>query len=344
MSRVATGVLDPSAALDLIPDGAHIVASPGCGAPTTLLHAMNKAAAGRGWSLSTGLLLGDYPFLDAVRSGELRYRTWHVMSPVSELIADGVAGFMPVRASRLEAVLEACGVDAAIVRVTPPDRHGYCSVGPSASYGLDALRLASMRIGEVDPDLPWTLGNTTVHESVFDALVETADQTPRYTSAKSSPVSNLIAEHVLSLLPRNPTLQIGIGSIPEAVVSSLGAVDIGVVRFAGMATDEMADLFDQGVIATAGATPSIIAPELMGSRRLMEFADRNPTVGLYPSSTAHNAAHLGRTERFVSINTAIEVDLSGQVNSEVLRGRQISGVGGSLDFIDAAGHSAGDGG
>jgi acyl-CoA hydrolase len=341
MSRAVARTLDPHAALALAGDGAHLVASPGCGAPTTLLHAVNKEAPGRDWTLSSGLLLGDYPFLDAVRCGNLRYRTWHVMAPVSELVADGVAGFVPARASRVAALLGAHGVDVALVRVTPPDRHGYCSLGPSAGYGIDALRLASVRIGEVDPELPWTFGDTTVHGSLFDALVDSADETPCYASAKPSSVSGQIAAFIVELLPKHPTLQIGIGAIPEAVVGSLAEADLGEVRFAGMATDEMVDLFERGVIPVDGDAPAIVSPELMGSPRLMRFADRNPALGVYPSSMAHNAVVLARAPRFVSINTAIEVDLSGQVNSEVLRGRQISGVGGSLDFIDAASHSAG---
>lgn len=341
MSGVTAPTMDPVAALTLAGDGAHLVAAPGCGAPTTLLHAVNKEAAGRGWTLSSGLLLGDYPFLDAIRAGDLRYRTWHVMAPVADLVADGVAAFLPARASRIAALLQAWGVDVALVRVTPPDRHGYRSLGPSAGYSLDALRLARVRIGEVDPDLPWTFGNTTVHDSMFDALIDTADKTPQYGSAKPSVVSNRIAEHIVDLLPRNPTLQIGIGSIPEAVVNALSDADLGEVRFTGMATDEMVELFERGVIPADGDAPAILSPELMGTQRLMRFADRNPALAVYPSSTAHNAAVLGRTPRLVSINTAIDVDVSGQVNSEVLRGRQISGVGGSLDFVDAASRSAG---
>ncbi|MCV6991685.1 acetyl-CoA hydrolase/transferase family protein [Mycobacterium timonense] len=341
MSGVTAPTMDPVAALTLAGDGAHLVAGPGCGAPTTLLHAINKEAAGRGWTLSSGLLLGDYPFLDAVRAGDLRYRTWHVMAPVADLVADGVAAFLPARASRIAALLQARGVDVALVRVTPPDRHGYRSLGPSAGYSLDALRLARVRIGEVDPDLPWTFGNTTVHDSMFDALIDSADETPQYASAKPSAVSNRIAEHIVDLLPRNPTLQIGIGSIPEAVVNALSDADLGEVRFTGMATDEMVELFERGVIPADGAAGAILSPELMGTQRLMRFADRNPALAVHPSSTAHNAAVLGRTPRLVSINTAIDVDVSGQVNSEVLRGRQISGVGGSLDFVDAASRSAG---
>jgi acyl-CoA hydrolase len=328
-------------ALSLIPPHAHLVAGPGCGAPLGLLAALEKVAPTRDWTLSSGLILGDYPFLDLVRDGSLIYRTWHVMAPVRSLVADGTVGFVPVRASRLAGLLEARGVDAALVRVTPPDRHGYCSLGPSAGYTLDALRLARIRIGEVDPALPWTHGRTTVPASLFDALVESTEPTPAYTSAAPDAVSRVIADHILGLLPREPTLQIGIGAIPESLVSSLGDTGLGRVRFAGMATDEMVDLAEAGVLDIGGAAPAIVSPELMGSERLMAFSDRNPAVAVHPSSTAHDAVFLGGIERFVSINTAIEIDLSGHVNSEVVKGRQVSGIGGSLDFVDAATRSAG---
>jgi acyl-CoA hydrolase len=300
-------------------------------------------APGRDWILSSGLLLGDYPFLDLVRNGSLTYRTWHVMAPVRGLVAEGTVGFVPVRASRVAGLLAARGVDAALVRVTPPDRHGYCSLGPSAGYSLDILRLAGLRIGEVDEALPRTFGETAVHVSAFDALVQATEPTPRYVSAPADSVSQRIAERILGILPRDPTLQIGIGAIPESVVGSLGDADLGRVRFAGMATDEMAGLFEAGVIdpGNVGDGPPIVSPELMGGERLMAFADRNPAVSVHPSSTAHDASVLGRIERFASINTAIEVDLSGQVNSEMVKGRQVSGVGGSLDFVDAASRSPG---
>jgi len=332
---------DAAEALAAIAPGSHIVAGPGCGAPIGLLGALGKVASDEGWTLSSGLLLGDYPFLDAVREGRLNYRTWHVMGPIRALVADGTASYVPVRASRLVNSLAARGVDAALVRVTPPDRHGYCSLGPSASYSLDALGFARVRIGEVDPDLPWTHGRTAVPASLFDALVESAEPTPSYHSSTADATSRRIADHILGLLPSEPTLQIGIGAIPESVVSSLGGTGLGRVRFAGMATDDMVDLSEAGVLDTGGDEPAILAPELMGSARLMDFADRNPDVALFPSSYSHNPAVLGGIERFVSINTAIEVDLSGQVNSEMVKGRQVSGIGGSLDFVEAATRSPG---
>ncbi len=319
--------------------GAHIVATAGCGTPTTLLRALSKHAAGRAWTLSSGLLLGEYSFVPQVRSGDLRYLTWHVMPPVRDLVAAGAAQYSPIRASHLAAILQRRGVDVALARISTPDRHGYVSVGPSASYALDALRLASVRIGEVDPQLPRTFGDTAVHKTVFDAMIDSADPTPVYTSAPPGEVSARIAEHVLAVMPQDPTLQIGIGAIPEAVVSALATADLGQVRFAGLVTDDMVDLFDLGVIPRSCGGPVFVSPELMGSAKLMQFADRNPAVGVYPSSVAHDPVRLGRSPRFVSLNTAIEVDLGGQVNSEAIGGRQVAGIGGSLDFADAAARS-----
>ncbi|EIV90882.1 acetyl-CoA hydrolase/transferase family protein [Frankia sp. QA3] len=334
-------------ALSLIPDGSWIVAGPGCGAPRTLLAELGAAATGRGWTLGSGLLLGDLPFLDAVRSGELRYRTWHVSAAARGPVAEGTVGYVPMRSSRLHAMLAARPLGAALVRVSPPDGSGRVSLGPSVSYGLSALELAAVRIGEVDPDLPRTCGETEVDESVFDALVEADTPAAYHRSQPPDETSRRIAEAVLDLLPPGPVLQIGIGAIPESLVGILAEADLGPLRFAGMGTDQMVDLFDRAAPRGAasgpgiGTEPAILSPELMGSERLMRFADRNPSVVLRPSTYAHDPARLGAMDRFVSVNSALEVDLLGNVNSEMLRSQQVSGVGGSLDFVEAAGRSNG---
>jgi 4-hydroxybutyrate CoA-transferase len=326
-------------ALGLVADGAWVVAGPGCGAPTTLLAALGAASAGRGWTLGTGILLGDLPFLDAVRAGALRYDTWHVSAAVRDLVADGTVGYVPMRSSRLRAMLAARPLGAALVRVSPPDAAGNVSLGPAVSYGLDALELAAVRIAEVDPGLPRTCGRTEVPASLFDAFVEADTPAATYRSATPDETSRRIAERVLGLLPARPVLQIGIGSIPESLVTALRGTGLGKeARFAGMGTDEMVDLVEPRRV---GTDPAILSPELMGTERLMRFADGNPAVALYPSTLAHDPAWLGALDRFVSINAALEVDLLGNVNSEVLRGRQVSGVGGSLDFTEAATRSAG---
>lgn len=327
-------------ALRLVPDGAHLVVAPGCGAPTTVLAALPEASAARQWELATGILLGDPGLQSAVLDGDLACRTWHVPAALRRLVADGAVAYVPVRASRVAAVLERWGVGAAVVRVSPPDRAGTVSLGGSVGYGLDALRLASVRLAEVDPAVPRTHGDTSVHVSLFDALVESSTPMPTYAPAPPDATSLTIAGHVLGLLPRDPVLQVGIGAVPEAVLAGLGGADLGRVRFEGMGSDAMVDLFEQGVLE-AGEADVLRSPELMGSARLMRFAHANPAIGLYPSSSSHDTVRLSGLERLVSINAAIEVDLSGNINIETVRGRPVAGLGGALDFVEAARRSPG---
>jgi len=330
-------------ALDRIPAGAQIVSAPGMGAPTTLLEHMGEASVGHNWTLSSGLLLGSYPFLPAVDAGELHYKTWHVMPPVRDRVASGEVGYVASRASQIAALLERWRVGTALVRVSPPDTAGYCSLGPSVSYGRTSLDSAAIRIAEVDPCVPRTRGDSLVHMSIFDSMVDTEQALPGYAGAAPDATSSAIVAHVLSLLPERPTLQVGIGSIPEALVRSLREADLGPVRFVGMATDDMVDLFEAGVVdrKVVNGTPAILSPDMMCTAKLLEFSHENPAIGMYPSSVSHDAARLGEIERFVSINTAVEIDIFGNVNSEAIGGRQISGAGGSLDYVETATRSAG---
>jgi acyl-CoA hydrolase len=332
-------------ALARIPDRAHIVSAPGMGAPTTLLREIGTAAADRGWTLSSGLFLDEYPFLDAVADGRLAYRTWHVMAPVRDLVARGVVDYVPARASRVAGLLAQWAPAATLVRVSPPDAAGYCSLGGSATYSLPAIRASRLVVAEIDPAVPRTCGDTLVHSSVFDSVVESDSPIPSYTSAPPTEIARAIAAQVLALVPANPTIQIGVGAIPETLVRALaaGTVDLGTLRFVGMATDEMVDMFESGMLRSSDVVPSpaVLSPDMMGTDRLLKCADDNPAIAMYPSAVSHDAATLGRIERFVSVNTAIEVDLHGNVNSEVIGGRQISGPGGSLDYVDTATRSPG---
>ena len=332
-----------AASLAALPAGSRLVCSPGMGAPTTVLAALGEASAGKHWRLDSGLLLDGYPFLPAVIHGALAYRTWHVMPPVRDLVASGLVEYVPARASQLGSMLRRWRADAAIVRVSPPDAAGYCSLGASVSYGQAALDAASHRIAEVDPAVPRTCGDSLVHVSVFDSLVESTTPVPEYQASRPSAVSTAIARSVLELLPHSPTLQIGIGGVPEALVRLLKDTDLGQLRFAGMATDDMVDLFEAGRLRATDVVPSpaVLSPDMMGGTRLLKFSDGNPAIGMYPSTVSHDPVALSQIPRFVSINTAIEIDLLGNVNSEVINGRQISGTGGSLDYVETATRSAG---
>ncbi len=326
-------------ALDRIPAGGRIIAGAYCGGPTSLLCGVAERGSGRGWRLCTGLLLDDGGVYEAAGSGDLRLATWHVTGAGRELAERGLLDYLPVRASQLEKRIATWDLDAALIRVTPPDSDGWCSLGPSAGYALTAIKTAKLCIAEVDDALPRTFGQSQVHASALDVMVPSTTPTPTYHSIKPDDVSRAIARHVLTLLPDRPVLQVGIGAATEAIVMALAEAGVDRLRFVGMGTDAMVDLFERGLLD--GGLPAIQSPDLFGTQRLLHFAHENRVVAVFPSSLAHSPRWLAEHQRLVSVNSAVEIDLSGQVNSEVVGGRQIAGIGGSIDFIEAATHSAG---
>lgn len=324
-------------AVDQIPTGGRIIAGPCCGGPTSLLREVAQRSSGRSWLLCSGLLLDDGGTYDAAASGELGVATWHVAAASRGLVERGIVDYLPVRASALEKHIASWDVDAALVRVTPPDRNGWCSVGPSAGYTLTAINTAKLCIAEVDDSLPRTFGRSRVHVSDLDVLVQSTTPTPTHLTSEPEDVSRVIAGNVLELLPDCPVLQLGIGAVTEAIASALVEAGVGGLKFVGMGMDAMVDLFERGLLDQGlGRDQAIESPDLVGTQRLMRFADENPIVGVYPSSLSHSPPRLARHDRLVSVNTAVEVDLTGQVNSEVVTGHQIAGIGGSIDFVEAA--------
>jgi 4-hydroxybutyrate CoA-transferase len=322
-----------------------ILSAPGCGTPVTVLAALGEHAEELDKpELYSGLLLCDYPFLDAVHAGKLRYGTWHVMPPVRRMVADGSVPFFPVRGSQVPALVRHLGVGVVVIRASPPDRFGFCSMGPSVSYPYLALGHARLVVAEIDPELPRTRGQGAIHVDDIDLAIESGVPTPLYERSAPDDVSRKIAEHIIPLLPEAPTLQIGIGAIPEALLEGLRVHGVGELRFAGMATDGMVDLHEAGLLERRNLFPypPILAAELMGTRRLLDFAHENPMLGVYSTQIGITATSLSQIDRFVSIQSAIEIDALGQVNSEWVPGvGQLTGAGGSVDFLEAALHSEG---
>ena len=323
--------------------GAVVGTGPGCGTPTTLLHLLADHVDGSAPAeLWGGLLLGDLP-LDAMHQGAIRLHTWHVTRPIRPLVEQGLSAFHPLRGSEVPDVLRRRGLDVALVRVTPPDRHGFVSLGTSVSYTRTMIDAAHVVVGEVDDSMPRTAGASLVHRSRFAALVATDTSTPEYQARTPSATAQRIANNLIPLLPPNACLQLGIGEIPEAVTGLLGDSGLGPIRCIGMGNDAMVDLFERGVLDPQATTPdpAVAAVELMGSRRLLDHAHENPAIGVYPVDQAGDPSSLGSLDRFVSINSAIEVDLLGQVSAEWVAGRQISSIGGSVDFSESARASRG---
>jgi acyl-CoA hydrolase len=231
-------------------------------------------------------------------------------------------------------LLDQWETSVALVRVSTPDRNGWCSLGPSASYVCHAVARAALVIAEVDPHTPRTTGDSMLHVSQLDVLVDAETPPCEFPAAARDEVSDRVAAHVLDLLPPEPTLQLGIGAVPEAITAFLAERGTGPVRVVGMANDAMVDLFARGLLrwTDTGDTAAIRAAELMGTRTLMDFADGNPAIVLRDSRVAHAPRVLARIPRLVTVNSAIEVDLAGQVGSELVRARQVSGIGGEAGF------------
>jgi acetyl-CoA hydrolase len=335
-------MMSPDAAMRLIESDAAIVAAPGCGSPTTLLTALARRSHDIALTLHLGLQVDDSPWLADIDPDRFRLRSWHLAGPLRQRLGDGVVEYVPARATQVTDELARSNVDVALIRVSPADEHGFHSLGPTASYILPSARRSRIVIAEVDPGVPHTFG-TWIHRSQITATVESEYPMPLYEAATLDPTSVAIAARVLELLPERPVLQLGIGGVPEALTASLTDADLGPLRFVGMVTDAMAGIFDAGKLDLEAVypDPAILAAEVMGTRRVMDFVDHNPLVGVRESTYSHHPAALGTLDRFVSINSAVDVDLTGQVNAESVRGRQISGVGGSIDYAETAFHSDG---
>jgi acyl-CoA hydrolase len=272
--------------------------------------------------------------MDEVLNERLRLRSWHLSTEGRELAELGAVEYIPARAHDIVRHMQD-QVDVALVRVTPPDASGNCSLGPSASYSRALLDAAKVRIAEVDPAMPRTLGpDVTVAYSEFDHVVETESPTPTYPSTPQSHVTEAIARHVASLISDGSTVQLGIGAVPEGIARQLADSDVRNLRLLGLVSDPMLDLIESPAMSTA--PEAVSAVELLGSHRLFEYASNNPRIKMMSSLSIHNPLWLAQQSRLVSVCSALEVDLTGQVASEQAGGRAIAGVGGSADFFEGA--------
>lgn len=328
--------------LGTIPPGSSILLPPTCSTPVgldvELADASERLAGSRVWS---GLLLGDYPFVESPHRDRLRYGTWHVAQRIAGPAADGLLDSYPIRASQVIDFIRRVGADdVVIVQVAPPDEDGYCSLGVSGSYTYAAARSARVLIMQVNPRVPRVAGPCRLKLDDADIVVTQEQELFEYPSAAPDETSKRIAARIEPLVPDGATLQIGFGSVPEAVLEDLRQSGRRDLTIWGMATDAVVTLAESGMLRD-GPEPAVYTHEVMGTRRIFDWLDQNPTVRLLDYDFCTSVAEMGGRPDFVSINSAIEVDLEGSANAEVLAGRQISGVGGGPDFADGARRSPG---
>jgi acyl-CoA hydrolase/L-amino acid N-acyltransferase YncA len=230
------------------------------------------------------------------------------------------------------------GIDVALITVTPPDDHGHCSLGVSVDITKAAVESSKMVIAQINPRMPWTLGNSFIHVDQIDYLVEHEEELLEWPVVEPDDVTRQIAQHIARLIPDGATLQLGIGRIPDAVLSCLTEKhDLGI--HTEMFSDAVMTLARSGVITGRHKTlhtGKIVGSFAAGSRELFDFIHNNPTIEMHPSEYTNSPFTIARHDHMVAINAALEVDLTGQVSADSLGQTLYSGMGGHADFIRGA--------
>jgi acyl-CoA hydrolase len=273
--------------------------------------------------------------------GHFDVRSIFVGASEREAINAGRASYVPVFLSYLPTLFKPGGlrsIDVALIQVSPPDKQGYCSLGPSVDMTREAVDYAGQVVALVNPQVPWAHGDSFVPVSRLDYAVKWDG--PLYEVEQQAPnqIQREIGRHVAELIEDGATLQLGIGAIPDAILQALtDRRDLGI--HSEMFSDGVLDLVERGVIT--GARKSIdqgkmVASFLIGSRRLMDFLDDNPMVELRSLSYTNDIVVIRQFDHMVAVNSALEVDLTGQVCAESIGTTQYSGVGGQIDFLQGA--------
>ncbi|MDO5092041.1 MAG: acetyl-CoA hydrolase/transferase C-terminal domain-containing protein [Propionibacteriaceae bacterium] len=332
-------------AVQLIRSGDRVVTGHACGEPIVLTNAMvANAAAYRDVEIVHMVPMGPARYCAEGVEASFRHNSLFAGGSTRAAIAADRADFTPVFFHEVPELLRtALPVDVALIQVSPPDAHGYCSLGVSVDYTKAAAEHARTVIAQVNPQLPRTLGDAALHVNQIDCFVE-ADvpiiELPRPTIGE---VEAAIGRHCASLVRDGDTLQLGIGAIPDAVLRELtDKHDLGV--HSEMLSDGILDLIESGVVTnqrkTLHAGKSVVT-FLMGSRRLYDFVDDNPAIHMAPVDYVNDPRVIAQNDNLVAINSCVQVDLIGQVVSSSVGLRQISGIGGQADFVRGASMSRG---
>ena len=321
---IGSGAAEPTQLVDaLVRDGEHL-------ADNEIVHL---------------LTLGPAPYVRPEFSARFRHAAFFIGPNVRGAVQEGRADFIPVFLSELPRLIESrrVPIDVALLQVSPPDAHGYVSLGVSVDIVRAAVAAARLVIAEVNPRMPRTHGDSFLPVADIDWLVAVDCPVLELPFAAPDAVSAAIGEHVAGLVPDGATLQTGIGEIPNAVLQALGNKhDLGM--HTEMLSDAVIDLVQSGVLTGKRKTllpGKVVTSFVMGTRRLYDWVDDNPAVEMRPSDFTNDPMVIARNDRMVAVNSALAVDLTGQVAADTLNGAFFSGIGGQVDFVRGAARSKG---
>ncbi len=333
--------MSPQEAVAAIRSGHRILVEGSVGEPLSLIQALiEERGRLRGVEVLTASPLEAQRLAEEPMAPHFRVKTFFARGGIGRAIKEGRADYLPLSLWGVVRALEdrALSLDAVLIQVSPPDSGGYCSLGISVGYVKPAVRSASLVVAEMNDQMPRTFGDSLIHISEMDCIVESSRPLPELEPAKIGPREEKIGWAIAELIRDGATIEVGIGSIPSAVTSFLkGKKELGI--HSGMISDGVKELMESGVI-TNSRKPidkgKSVAAMAMGSKGLYRWLHENREVDMRSASYTHSPSVLSRIKGLVAVNSALEVDLSGQGNGEAVSGLVVSGMGGGVDFARGA--------
>jgi 4-hydroxybutyrate CoA-transferase len=337
--------MSPEDAVAQIKSGMKVFVHGATATPTPLLTALCKRQDLADVRLYHAHVSGDIPFADSSQKGRFFSTSLFVGPALREPIEQGRADFMPIFLADIPRLFTTgvIRLDAAIIQLSVPDRHGICTLGTSVDIAKAAADSAPVLIAEINDQMPRTHGNTVVRFDRVNAFIHTNRPLIEHHGVPETDLEARIGEIIANLVEDGSTLQTGIGTIPDAVLSRLfDKHELGV--HTEMFSDRVVDLVEKGIITNRlkKVHPNRITTSFVnGSKRLFDFVHDNPTVEFHPSDRTNDTALIRQNDKVVAINSALEIDLTGQVCADSLGHRIYSGIGGQMDFIHGAALSNG---
>jgi acetyl-CoA hydrolase len=341
-------ILSAEAAVRNVKSGQRLFLTGNCSVPQKLLAALVDYATNlQNVEICQALTIGPADYVKPEMAGHLRVNSMFISPNTRKAVNEGRADFTPVLLSEFPLLFKRniLPLDTALIQISPPDEHGFCSFGIEVGLTKSAADAAKFIIAEVNEQMPRTLGDSFIHVSKLNCIVPVDYQLPELPMSEEGPseIIEKIAALVASLIPDAATMQLGIGAIPDAVLKHLfEKKDLGI--HTELFSDGIIDLVEAGVLTNSKKTlhpGKIIAGFIIGTQRLYKWVDDNPLIELHPTEYVNDPFVIAQNDRMVAINSAIEVDLTGQICADSIGHKLYSGVGGQLDFVYGASRSKG---
>ncbi|MBV9608870.1 MAG: acetyl-CoA hydrolase/transferase family protein, partial [Acidobacteria bacterium] len=346
MDAYRTKVTTAKQALSCVESHTRVYIQPGCAEPEALVEALiSRAPHVRDVEIVHLLTLGRADYIAPAMAGHFRHNAMFIGGNVREAVNDGRADYTPIFLSEVEGLFESgeMPIDVALIQVSPPDSHGFCSFGIGIDTTLTAAKKARYVIAQVNTNMPRTYGDSFIHVSDIDAFVEDSRPLCELPKEEITELHLAIARNVASLIDDGSTIQTGIGGIPDAVLLYLqDRKDLGV--HTELLSDNIIPLIESGVVNGRLKTlhpRKIILGFCLGTKQLFDFVDDNPSFEFHPNAYTNNPMLIAENDRMVAINSALQIDLTGQVCSDSVGTYFYSGIGGQVDFLRGASRSKG---